>query len=273
MTYFTNVTGNNGINDLAENPCKLLDFARLVLADGETFTGSTGDREVVMVLFGGRCSVEANGKTFENVGKRPNPFMGKAHAVYLPAGASYTVTAIGNLDAGLCSAPSDLKTDPYVITPETAFPFSAGVDNFDRTLCNILTTASQPEMPASKLIVGETIVPSGNWSTYPPHKHEVEDLPREVYHEEMYYFRVNPTEGFGMARHYSPDKGFDNCYTVKDSTILMLPYGYHTTCSAPGYTNYFLWFLAGNHRTQAVKFDPDLAWVQKAVPIVQNAKS
>src|SRR3712207_7988618 len=54
--------------------------------------------------------------------------------------------------------------------------------------------------------------------------------------------------------HYSPERGFDTTYTVKDSTILMAPYGYHTTCSAPGYTNYFLWMLAGEHRTQAVAF-------------------
>ena len=84
------------------------------------------------------------------------------------------------------------------------------------------------------------------------------------------YFRVNTPEGFGICRHYSPQHGYDNNYTVRDSTIFMAPHGYHTTCSAPGYTNYFLWFLAGNIRQQAVALDPDLAWVQKAVPLING---
>jgi 5-deoxy-glucuronate isomerase len=269
MSYFTHVGGAAGINLLDVNPCNLLDFARLVLPAGESFAAETMDREVVMVIFGGRCTVEAAGRTFTNIGARPNPFAGKATAVYLPAGCTYTITAVSALDAGLCSAPSDLRTDPYVIESGRVVTIPAGAANFSRELNNILTPSSQPDLPAKRLIVGETYVPSGNWSTYPPHKHEVDDLPREVQHEEMYYFRVNPPEGFGICRHYSPARGYDNNYTIRDSTIFMAPHGYHTTCSAPGYMNYFLWFLAGNIRTQAVAFDPDLAWVQKAVPLIR----
>ncbi len=72
-TYFTTVGGEQGANAPSENPCRLIDFARLVLRDGATHTGQTGEREVLLVLFGGRCSVTAGGKTFENVGKRANP--------------------------------------------------------------------------------------------------------------------------------------------------------------------------------------------------------
>ena len=270
MQYFTSVGGASGANSLDENPCRFLDFTRLVLADGASYEGATGDREVVMVLFGGRCTVQVGDKTFAKIGQRPNPFAGKAYAVYLPAGSQYTVTAHGALDAGLCSAPADLQTEPYVVDPSRVVALKAGAANFSRELNNILTPSSQPDLPAQRLIVGETFVPSGNWSTYPAHKHEVDNLPYEVYHEEMYYFRVSPPEGFGICRHYSPDRGYDNNYTVRDSTIFMAPHGYHTTCSAPGYTNYFLWFLAGNIRQQAVAFDPDLAWVQKAVPLING---
>jgi 5-deoxy-glucuronate isomerase len=270
--YFTHVGGSQGVNGLDTNPCTLLDFSRLVLPDAGSFDGATGDRELLLVLFGGRCTVQVAGKTFAQVGGRPNPFSGKPHAVYLPAGSSYVITAHGHLDAGLCSAPSDLQTEPYVIRPEQVVQVDAGAANFSRTLFNILTTSSQPELPAAKLLVGETFVPSGNWSTYPPHKHEVENLPHEVYHEEMYYFRVNPGEGFGLCRHYSAERGYDQAYTIKDSTIFMAPHGYHTTCSAPGYTNYFLWFLAGPGRTQAVALDPEIAWVQKAVPLIKQSQ-
>src|SRR6185295_7551369 len=114
-TYFTTVGGEQGLNPTNENPCRLIDFARLLLRDGAMHSGQTGQREVLLVLFGGRCSVTAGGATFESVGKRANPFVGKPHAVYLPANTSYTITARGNLDAGLCSAPSDLRTEPYQI--------------------------------------------------------------------------------------------------------------------------------------------------------------
>lgn len=270
MTYFTQIAGAPGLNPTPDNPCKLIDFARLVLGDGASHEGSTGDREVLLVLFGGRCTVEASGKTFERIGGRPNVFSGKPFSVYLPAGTSYRVTAHGSLDAGLCSAPSDLQTEPYVITPDQVLGSIVGAANFARELRNILTISHQPELPARRLIVGETYVPSGNWSTYPPHKHEVDELPREAFHEELYYFRVQTPEGFGLARHYSPERGYDTTYTIRESTILMLPHGYHTTCSAPGYTNYFLWMLAGEQRTQAVQFDPDLAWVQKTVPMLTS---
>jgi len=267
--YFTSIGNEQGTSGIGENPCTLLDFTRIVLADGTSLDGVTGDREALLVLFGGHCTVHVGDSTFAHIGKRSSPFAGKPHALYLPAGASYVITAHGQLDAGLCSAPSDLHTAPYLITPDEVTVNQFGAGNFSRELRNILTASDQPERVARRLIVGETLVPSGNWSTYPPHKHEVDDLPREAKHEEMYYFRVNTPEGFGLCRHYSSELGYDQTYTIKDSTLFMAPHGYHTTCSAPGYTNYFLWFLAGEHRTQAVHLDPDLAWVQKTVPMLK----
>lgn len=268
--YFVTIGGEQGLNPAAENPCRLIDFARLVLSDGAAHSGQTGAREVLLVLFGGRCTVEADGQTFARVGKRASPFAGKPHAVYLPCNTSYRITAHASLDAGLCSAPSDLQTEPYLIEPGQVTANQMGAASFGRELRNILTGSDQPELPARRLIVGETFVPSGNWSTYPPHKHEVDDLPREAFHEELYYFRVDQHGGFGHARHYSPERGYDTTYTVQDSTILMLPHGYHTTCSAPGYMNYFLWMLAGEHRTQAVTFDPAHAWVQKTIGLLKG---
>ena len=127
--------------------------------------------------------------------------------------------------------------------------------------------AGQPDLPARRLVVGETYTPSGNWSTYPPHKHELDNLPYEAYQEEMYFFKLNPPDGFGMIRYYTDD--FDNAYVVKDNTILMAPDGYHTTNSAPGYTSYFMWFMAGNQRVQATHEDPALSWVARTVPMLK----
>ncbi len=267
MSYFETVPAQPGLNRVASSPFKLLDFQSLILADGETFDAATGDREVLAVLFGGKGTFVVDGQTYANLGGRPNVFNGKPHSVYLPCGTSYTITAHGRLEVGLVSAPSDLKTTPYVIGPEKTATGVWGAANFSRNYHQILTQVSQPELPAKRLIVGETYTPSGNWSTYPPHRHERDDLPREAYHEELYAFKVSPADGFGIARYYNGE--IDMGYIVRDNTILMAPNGYHTVVSAPGYTTYYLWALAGNHRTQATADDPALSWVGRTVPMLK----
>ncbi len=267
--YFAAVETEPGLNALPHNPCKLLDFHLLALPAGESFSAATGDREVVAVILGGRVTITVEGKRFDKVGGRPNVFTGKPHAVYLPAGVTYKIKGEGAAEVGLCSAPSDLKTAPYVITPDQVTTGVWGAANFTRNYHQILTAAGQPDLPARRLIVGETYTPSGNWSTYPPHKHEEDNVPKEAYHEEMYFFRVNPPDGFGIVRHYD-GAGYEVNYTVRNNTILMIPHGYHTYVGAPGYTSYYLWCLAGEHRTQAVALDPEAGWVQKAEPMLRQ---
>ena len=267
MSYFESVPSAAGLNQVPNNPFKLLDFQLLILADGQSYSGSTGDKEVIAVLLGGKGTFVVNDQTFANVGGRPNVVMGKPHSVYLPCGSAYTVTAHGRLEVALASAPSDLQVAPYVIGPDRVTTGVWGAANFSRNFHQILTQAGQPDLPARRLIVGETYTPSGNWSTYPPHKHEKDDLPREAWHEELYFFKVSPADGFGMVRYYNGE--IDTGYIVRDNTILMAPNGYHTTCSAPGYTSYFLWALAGNHRVQATTDDPALAWVSRTIPMLK----
>jgi 5-deoxy-glucuronate isomerase len=213
MSYFESVPSQAGLNRVSANPFKLLDFNCLILGDGETFSGTTGDREFLAVLLGGRGAFVVDGQTFAHIGGRPN------------------VAA-----------------------------------NFSRNYHQILTQVGQPDLPAARLIVGETYTPSGNWSTYPPHRHEKDDLPREAYHEELYFFKVSPADGFGLTRYYNDE--IDTGYVVRDNTILMAPKGYHTVVSAPGYTTYYLWALAGNHRVQATADDPALSWVGRTVPML-----
>src|SRR5574341_938508 len=268
MSYFEAVPTQSGVNQLPSNPCKLLDFHLLNLADGQDYQGHSGNREVLAVILSGRGTFTVNGMCFEKVGGRADVFSGKPHSVYIPCGAQYSVTAHGPLEVGLCSAPSDLEAEPYAIKPGDVTSGVWGAANFSRSFHQILTEAGQPGLPAARLIVGETYTPSGNWSTYPPHRHEVDDLPREAYHEEMYFFKVNQADGFGMARFYDGD--IDTGYIVRDNTILMIPHGYHTIVSAPGYTTYYLWFLAGNHRVQAVANDPDVGWVGRTVPMLKE---
>ena len=267
MTNFASVPTRPGLNKLPVNPCKLLDFQLLILADGEVFDSESCDREYLAVILGGKATFTIGGELFERVGGRPNVFGGKPHSVYIPCQTGYTITGSGKAEIALVSAPSDLSTAPYIIPPERVASGVWGAANFSRSYQQILTLASQPELPARRLIVGETYTPSGNWSTFPPHKHDKDDLPREAYHEEMYYFKVSPPDGFGLARYYSDD--LDTGFVVRDNTILMAPNGYHTVVSAPGYTTYYLWFLAGNQRIQATVEDPAFSWVGRTVPMLK----
>jgi 5-deoxy-glucuronate isomerase len=268
MKYFASLGTEKGLNPLPHNPCRLLGFELLKLAAGEQFSAQTGQREVLAVILGGKASFEAGGKRFDHVGGRPNVFAGKPHSVYLPAGIEYRITAEGPVEIGLTSAPSDLQAEAYVIGPDKITTGVWGAANFKRYYHQILTQAGQPDLPARRLIVGETFTPSGNWSTYPPHKHEVDDLPREAYHEEMYLFKLSPADGFGLCHYYNEQE--EENFTVRDNTIMMAPTGYHCVVSAPGYTTYYMWFLAGEHRIQATADDPALGWVGRTVAMLKE---
>jgi 5-deoxy-glucuronate isomerase len=269
MKYHGLLKSDPGLNGLPTNPCKLLDFGFLKLGGGESYEGKTPGREVLAVVLGGRATFEVAGQRFEKVGGRPNVFAGKPHSVYIPAGAKYSIQAESPVEIALPSAPSDLKADPYLIAPAQVATGSWGAANFRRHYHQILTLASQPDLPARRLIVGETFTPSGNWSTYPPHKHQVDDLPRQAFHEEMYFFKVSPAEGFGICHYYNED-GEEENFTIRDNSIHMMPHGYHTVVSAPGYTTYYLWFLAGEQRVQATVDDPSLGWVSKTVAMLKE---
>ncbi len=267
MSYFTAISTAPGLNRLPTNPCKLLDFAYLTLNDGERHAADTGDREVLAVIFGGVGDFTVAGHEFRGAGGRPNVFAGKPYSIYMPCRAGYTIAARGRLEVGLLSAPSDLALAPYLISPAQVTSGVWGAANFSRNYQQILTVAGQPDLPARRLVAGETYVPSGNWATYPPHKHEVDNLPAEAFQEEMYFFKVNPADGFGMVRYYNRET--DAGYIIKDNTVLMAPDGYHTNNSAPGCTCYFLWFMAGEQRVQATSEDPALAWVGRTVPMLK----
>jgi len=269
MKYHARLTHDEGLNALPTNPCKLLDFNLLTLADGGSYSGNSGDREILAVILGGKAKFTVAGEEFGTVGERPDVFSGKPYSVYIPAGVDFAVEAVGDVEIALPSAPSDSEIEPYVIDPSQVANGVWGAANFKRFFHQILTTAAQPELPARRLIVGETFTPSGNWSTYPPHKHQVDDLPNQAYHEEMYYFKVDPVEGFGICHYYNEENEEEN-FTVRDNSIHMMDKGFHTVVSAPGYTTYYLWFLAGNQRMQATVDDPDLGWVGETVPTLKK---
>jgi len=271
--YFQKVGSADGANKLRDNPCQLLDFMRILLPAGGSYEGDTAGHEALFVVLSGQARVRAAGADFPNVGGRANVFAGKPHAVYLPPRCRYQVDVPSGgpgFDAALAMAKAEDGSAPFHVEPDAIRSGKWGISNFSRTYHQILVHGQHPGHKVSRLIAGETFTPSGNWSTYPPHRHEKEDPPREAYMEEMYYFRIAPSDGWGLARYYTDDRRIDDAYTIEDNTILMMPNGYHTVTSTPGYTTYYLWFLAGNTRVQAAFEDPHLSWVGRTIPMIRN---
>lgn len=272
LKYFERVSQEDGLNTLKENPCKLLDFQKLILRDKSSYKGNTGNREYLVVILSGQCNLKVDEKVFSQIGGRPDVFAGKPWSVYIPIQSNFEISkaAAGSpVEVALCSALAEAKYEPFLVSPEEVVAGKWGISNFARDFHLILGSTSHP---VNRLIVGETFTPSGNWSTYPPHRHEVNRPPEEVFMEEMYYFKVTPPDGFSLTKLYTDDGEIDDVYTVKDETILKISRGYHTVVSAPGYVTYYLWFLAGNTREQHPFFDPDVGWVNKTVNVIKNIR-
>jgi 5-deoxy-glucuronate isomerase len=222
-----------------------------------SFAAETGESEVALVPLSGRCRVEADRAEWE-LGGRPSVFEGMPWALYLPRDTAYRVEAIGPLELAICGARCDRRREPVVVRPEEVEIEVRGAGNATRQINHIL----KPEFPAERLLVVEVFTPSGNWSSYPPHKHDEDHPPGEVVLEEIYYYRTARPEAFAVQRLYSPRHGVDVTVTTRNGDLMLVPWGYHTTCAAHGYDLYYLNALAGDRRSMAAADDPDLAWVR-----------
>jgi 5-deoxy-glucuronate isomerase len=219
------------------------------------FAAGTGGGEIALVVLGGRCRVEAEGERWE-LGGRAGVFEGMPWALYLPRDTAYAVE--GDAEVAVCGALCDRRRDPVLVRPEDVEVEVRGAGNATRQINHIV----KPEFPAERLLVVEVFTPAGNWSSYPPHKHDEDRPPGEVVLEETYYFRTARPEAFAVQRLYSPRHGLDVTATVRDGDLMLVPFGYHTTAAAHGYDLYYLNALAGDRRSMAAADDPELAWIR-----------
>jgi len=233
-------------------------FGILNLGAGEEHLLETGGEEAVCVLLAGQCETTlAEGPTW-SVGPRPSVFAGKAWAVYFPPDCSATFSTRGSAQLAVARAQGPGGGPAKVVTPEQVTTSERGRDGYVRSVHDILLGA---DSGAGKLLVGETLNRPGQWSSYPPHRHEEQNPPEEVRLEELYYFKVEPPQGFGFQRLYTDDRSLDEAYVIENDTFVMIPRGYHPVSAAPGYRLYYLWVLAGEGLEMAPRDDPDHHWV------------
>ena len=235
-----------------------LTFRAQKLAKGESFADETGDNELGLVVLGGRCSVESSAGSWPTFGSRAHVFSGLPYALYLPIETAFTVRAETDCDLALCFCRAELKYPAHLITPDQVEIEIRGGANATRQINHIL----RPDFPAQRLLLVEVYTPSGNWSSYPPHKHDVHNPPEEVDLEEIYYYKVSHPDGYAIQKVYTPDRRIDSTLTVRDGELVLIPEGYHPVVAAHGYDVYYLNALGGSARSMAASDDPAYAWVR-----------
>ena len=248
---------------------RFLDFARLQLRSGEKHAAETGEREYAFDIFSGTASISVESvlgrkQVFPRAGTRPDVFSGPPVMLYLPPHSSFEITADSEaLDVGVFSAPAKTLTHPQLMEGSDVAKSEVGRDNWRRTVYSALAE----NVPAERLLAGETVNPPGNWSSYPPHKHDRNNPPMEAVLEEVYFFRIKPSQGYGLIWTYTEPgdpEGFSTVFVVEDGDTVLLPKGYHPVVAAPGYQLHYTWALAGEERRYgAWHDDPRHVWVKK----------
>lgn len=238
------------------------------------------DEEAALVLLGGMCSVTTPRNRWEHIGRRENVFDGMPWAVYFSRGAEVNVQAESdNLEFAFCHVPTTEDFPERLITPEDSTIEIRGGGHATRQINSIIP----PGFACQKLVCVEVYTPGGNWSSYPPHKHDVHGLDEsgkliEADLEEIYFYRFRTPEGFAIQRVYNDDKSLDVTLAVNDLDVVLVPEGYHPVSAPWGYDCYYLNFLSGSAQSLAAHDDPDHVWIKETwtwkdprVPLVTHA--
>ncbi|WP_321470608.1 5-deoxy-glucuronate isomerase [uncultured Paludibaculum sp.] len=237
---------------------ELLAFKVVKLGQGETIQEETAGYELAIVPLGGVCAVSSPAGDFPVVGGRADVFSGLPHTLYLPIHTAFALTATTACDLAFCYTKAEESHPARLVTPADVRVEIRGGGNATRQINHMV----QPSFPAHRILVCEVYTPSGNWSSYPPHKHDVHNPPGEVDLEEYYYYRIDKPEGYAIQKVYSADRRIDETLTVRDGELVLVPEGYHPVVAAHGYNAYYLNVLAGSARSMAASDDPDYAWVR-----------
>ena len=232
---------------------RFLSMARLRLAEcGATYGLRTEAHEVGIDILGGSAAVTVSGPTGTmeagEVGQRASAFAGPPTMLYLPRSTTSQFTCLAApLDAIIFKAIARRDGLPRLISAGEAGALSFGEANWQRTVYPCIGV----EVDAERLMMGETHTPSGNWSSYPPHKHDTE-LPPESPSEEIYHFLIDPGFGFGLQALWdpgvAPERGSAVAHVVRDGDTMIIPRGYHPVVVAPGFRMITVWAYAGDRR-------------------------
>jgi 5-deoxy-glucuronate isomerase len=240
------------------------------LAPGRTLDEDTGDLEIAIVPLAGSGWLEFGRERHRLV--RTDVFTEKPSVAYLPPRTAWTLSTDGALEVAIGGTPATGRYPARVYRPDELPSFARGGANVSRGV----TATLDPAFETERLIAYEIVTPSGNWSSFPPHRHD--GRMGTTYHEESYYYRLSPADGFAIQRIYTGDTDLDVAITARHGDLVLVHEGYHTVVTAPGTNAYYLNFLAGNGKPVVQLNDPAYAaivedWTGRpiAIPAVDPA--
>jgi 5-deoxy-glucuronate isomerase len=235
-------------------------FKLCQLPAGQRFQQYNDDRETCVVLLQGSATIRAGDVDLSPIGGRESVFDDAAPgAVYVPAGISYDIMATTDADVALCSAPGRIGGAARLIEAAKMPCEVRGRGTNTRYVRNILPQTET----ADSLLVVEVVTPGGHWSSYPPHKHDTAVEGAETALEEIYYHRLNPSQGFAFQRVYTDDRSLDETLCVQDGDVVLVPRGYHPVGAPHGYDLYYLNVMAGPQRKWMMRNDPAHDWITR----------
>lgn len=243
------------------------------LAAGRTWSFQTDAHELALVMLGGAVDVDTNRGRWQGVGRRTDVFAGLPHVLYLPPQTDLVVAAIMDCEFAIAWVAADEDHAPVLITPADVEIEIRGGDHATRQINRIMP----PGFPCQRLVVVEVYTPAGNWSSYPPHKHDVHTVGADgallqADLDEIYYYKIDRREGYALQRVYTDADsplhraGFpiDAAVIARHDDVVLIPEGYHPVSSPVGYTTYYLNVLAGSAQSLAAQDDPAYAWIKES---------
>lgn len=239
---------------------------------GESRTVGAGELEHIVVPLAGSATVEVDGASYELAGRR-DVFGSATDVLYVPRDTPFTLTSVGGGRYALCSATARGSFPVTHLAADRVPDEFRGAGTASRRVRNFGVPGV---LDADSIIACEVITPAGNWSSYPPHKHDEEREGVETSLEEIYYFELRQEPGspaaddaaFGYARVYgsSQERPIDVLAEVRSGDVVLVPHGWHGPAMAPpGYDMYYLNVMAGPGETRAwlICDDPAHGWVRE----------
>lgn len=253
-------SGSGRVHDIrpADAGWEYVGFRDERLSSGGSLVRPGDGSEVALIVLEGTVDIRGGAERYSSVGSRQSVFEGPPPPVLLlEPGLDLEVEAIGPATLIVADAPGADARHTRLIEPDDMHVETRGSGITKRRIHHLLP----PGAEAGRLILFEVYTPGGNWSSYPPHKHDTEDPPNEAYLEELYYYRFARPQGWGFARVYTPDGSLDASFAPRDSDVLLIPQGYHPFGAPAGYDAYYLNVMAGPNRAWHFTLDPDHSWL------------
>jgi 5-deoxy-glucuronate isomerase len=202
-----------------------LNLAARRLNRGQTWQGSTNEYEYAHVIFGGRCNVRTSRGDFPTIGRRPDVFSGMPYAIYLPRRTDFEIEALTDgFEIASCWVETDRDYPAKLIRPADSEIELRGGENASRQINSIMP----PGFNCHRIVCVEVYTPGGNWSSYPPHKHDVhrEDANGNILEadlEEIYFYKLDRPEGYAYQRVYNDSRSIDAVMMAQHHDMVLVP--------------------------------------------------